>query len=134
MNIQEFARSLGRRSYRNEITGEELHMLKELGYVVVFGASDDLMELEGAINDEFGCYDGGIAYINKDGLIPECEDGCKCYRKAIEKSSEIKAIWCGKESDGWTWTYETDFPHATFEIYDDEEKYCLGIVFDLNNI
>ena len=43
----------------------------------------------------------------------------------------MKAVW-GEE--GYSWTYETAIPHATFEILEDEEKYCRGIVFDIKDL
>ena len=38
---------------------EEERLAKENGLVVVFGYSDDNIELRGAINNEAGCFDGG---------------------------------------------------------------------------
>jgi hypothetical protein len=133
MNIQEFAAMLNSREYRREITKEEKKLAKELGFVVAYGASDDLMELEGAINDEFGCCDGGTAFITKDGILSSCEDECIHFQKAMEAAKKITAHWC-KDKEGFTWSYETDFPHETFRIYDDGEKYCRGIVFDINSL
>ena len=45
-----------------------------------------------------------------------------------------RAVWCNK--DEYTWTYETDIPHAKFIILDNDEgnKWCEGIVFDINNL
>lgn len=91
---------------------------KEKGIVVVYGQSDDLMEFEGALYDEFGCYDGGTFYFDKDG---------KCTKQTITEN-KIQAIWCNKNCD-WTWSYKTTLPHETFEMMDDDEKYCLGFVF-----
>ena len=41
---------------------------KENGLVIVYGASDDLMEFDGAIYDEGGCFDGGRVYFDRDGV------------------------------------------------------------------
>jgi hypothetical protein len=38
----------------------------------------------------------------------------------------IDAVWCEGE---YSWTYKTNIPHATFDIWEDGEKYCKGIVF-----
>lgn len=73
MNLQEFAKMLDGRTYGNEITKEEQKLAKDLGFVVVFGASDDLMEFRGAIADEFGCYDGGTVCLNENGIFQKCE-------------------------------------------------------------
>ena len=44
----------------------------------------------------------------------------------------IKALWC--KEDDITWTYKTDIPHETFMIYEDDEAYCRGIVFLINDL
>lgn len=133
MNINEFAGKLNGREYRREITKQEEIEAKELGYVVVFGYSDDNIEFRGAINDEFGCYDGGIVYLDKNGIINECECQCKYYKKALENARLIEAVWC-RNNKSFTWEYDTDISHATFEIYDYDDKYCLGIVFDIKSL
>lgn len=94
----------------NEITREEEQMAKDNNLVIIFGASDDLCEMRGAIDDEFDCYDGGDI---------ECE----------EYPGKLRAVWCPE--NGSSWGYETDLPHATFNIYEDGELYCVGIVVDL---
>ncbi len=131
MNLKEFAEMLNCREYRNEITKDEKKLAKELGFVVVFGAFDDLAEFEGAIDDEVDCYDGGDIHLDENGLFEGCNCGCKYAQRAYKKCKVIKAIW-GKE--GFSWQYETDIPHETFDILEDGEKYCKGIVFDIKSL
>ena len=107
MTIYEFAERLNGRQYGNEITLIEEREAKNLGFVVVFGYSDDCAEFRGAFDDEIGCFDGGRVFENGEKYID--------------------AQWCEGEAD---WTYETNIPHATFDIYDDGETYCRGIVFE----
>lgn len=77
------------------------------------------MELDGAIYDEFGCYEGGVCCLDSEGnILEEMTNNCRT----------IEAVWCG-EGEKFTWTYKTDIPHETYEIYDDTEPYCKGIVF-----
>lgn len=59
LDISKFAELLDGREYLSEITKDEEQQAKELGFVVVFGQSDGLMELRGAIYDEACCYGGG---------------------------------------------------------------------------
>ena len=134
MNIKEFAKMLDGRSYGLEITKEEEKQAKDLGFVVVFGASDDLMEFRGAIYDESDCYEGGTAYITKDGLLEYCDEECTHFKVAKKNAKEITSYWCKDDADDFTWTYEAEFTYATFDIFDNREKYCRGIVFDLNNL
>lgn len=110
MTIYEFAERLDGRQYGNEITKIEEQEAKELGFVVVFGYSDDNAEFRGAIDDEVGCFGGGRVYENR-------------YQY-------IDAVWGKCQID---WIYETNIPHATFDIYDDGYKYCRGIVFEHNH-
>lgn len=90
MNINEFAKMLDGREIGCEITPEEERQAKELGYVVVFGYSDDNAEFRGAIDDEVGCYDGGEIFIDKEGIFGDCD--CKYARKAKENAKVIEAV------------------------------------------
>jgi len=44
----------------------------------------------------------------------------------------VDALWA--KEDGYSWTYRTDIPHATFEIVEDGEPYCRGIVIDVADL
>lgn len=104
------------------------------GLVIVYGASDDLMEFRGAICDELGAYDGTTAYVDTEGLLPDREqieedDELKDFFARQPQAVAIHQLWC-KEGD-YSWTYETAIPHETFEIVEDGEPYCRGIVFAL---
>lgn len=112
MTLKEFAQMLDGREYGCEITQDEEKLAKELGFVVVFGYSDDNAEFRGAIDDEIGCYDGGVLE-HKD--LP----------------STIYANWCPEDID-CAWAYGTSIPHEKFHIYDHGELYCVGIVCDIN--
>lgn len=110
MTKEQLAARLNDRQYDDEITREEEQLAKENGLVVIFGASDDLCEMCGAIDDEFDCYEGGDI---------ECE----------EYPGKLRAVWCPES--GGSWGYETDLSHAKFNIYEDDMLYCVGIVVDL---
>lgn len=112
MTLKEFAKMLDGREYLHEITKEEEALAKELGFVVVFGYSDDNAELRGAIDDEIGCYDGCV--LKHNGL-----------------PNVIYVNWCPNDID-CSWAYDTSIPHENFNIYEDGELYCVGIVCDIN--
>ena len=131
MNIQEFAKMLDGNEMGREISKADAIRAKELGFVVVFGYSDDGAELRGAIDDEISCPDGRTVYLDNDGIFHECESGCRHACKAREKCKTIVAIW---DKDGYSWVYETDIPHATFDIMEDGQKYCRGTVFDVKSL
>lgn len=135
MTKEELAARLNGRQYRNEITAGEAAEAKAAGLVVVYGYSDDNMEFEGAIRDEIGCYDGGTAYLTRDGLLQnDCDDDeCPHFEKLKQKASTIEAIWSPGDEQ-YSWIYKTDIPHATFEIIEDDLPFCRGIVFALADV
>jgi hypothetical protein len=133
MSKEELAARLNGREYGGEITNGEAADAKAAGLVVLFGASDDLAEFRGAVEDEEGCYGGGEILI-VDGNIyqdPDCEcEWAQAAKVAARKRGRtINAVWCGPS--GYDWAYETDIPHATFSVIDGSEKYCRGVVFAL---
>ena len=124
---------LSGRSYMSEITTSEAGQAKAAGLVVVFGYSDDCMEFRGAICDEVDCYNGRTVYVTKDGVLnpPDCDcDDCSYFSAAKKSATPIKAVW-NENGPGPCWTYETEIPHETFEIFDERELWCVGIVFDV---
>jgi len=135
MTISELVKEIDGSEYPFRLSKEQVEKAKQSGIVVVYGASDDLMEFEGFVWDERGAYEGAIAFIDKNGLLPvrECiedDEVLKDYFKRIDDAKSIDALWCN--GDGTVaWTYETDIPHETFKIMDDDEVYCVGIVFKI---
>ena len=134
MKKEDLAAMLDGRQYRDEIsTDVEYELQQNKGLVVVFGASDDLMEFRGAIYDGINCYDGGTASIVTTGLVVnECDDeDCQYFKKIVAMAVKIEAIW---DKDGFSWIYKTKIPHSTFVIMDDVDQYCRGIVFNLSDV
>ena len=130
MNIQEFANLLNGRQYGKEITKEEEEKAKQLGYVIVFGYSDDIVEFRGAINDEVGCYNGGMILVDSNGVFEQCE--CECsHSKIAKKNAKLIKVIFGQE---YTWQFLAIIPHESFYIYEDNEIYCNGIIFDIKDL
>lgn len=100
--------------YRFELSKEAETVAKENRLVVVYGVSDDLCEFQGAIDAEFDCYDGGTITL--------------CDYPTIT----IEAVW--SDNNGYNWSYMTDISHEEFDIFEDGEKYCKGIVFCLDDV
>ncbi|MGS3142153.1 hypothetical protein ACB274_06090 [Aeromonas sanarellii] len=138
MQVQDLAGRLNGASYPLRISKELEAQAKVAGLVIVYGASDDLMEFAGAINDEIGVWDGGTALVDAEGLLPEDADNLDTdeeraryyYRKGRAKT--IEALWA-KEGD-YSWTYRTEIPHETFEVVEGSGPYCRGIVFSLADL
>lgn len=139
MTLAELARALNGIEYSATIhmRGSDLmNQAKASGLVVVYGASDDLMEFDGAFHDEIDCYNGGEAYVDAAGLLPDresIEDDSELQNYFIRKpgAKMIEALW---DQEGYSWIYKTDIPHKTFDILEDGEKYCRGIVFALADL
>ncbi len=103
-------------------TVKELDSLcKDNGVVICFGQSDDLMELRGIIDDEYGCYDGGTICIDEKG---NADADVNVYYP-------ITAVWA---KDNISWQYEFEPKHEVFNIYEDAEIYCKGIVFFVDDL
>ena len=135
----------------NELTGidyseaialhgsELMKLAKAHGLVVAFGISDDLLEIDGAICDEFSCYGGGTALLDAEGFLPSFEyaseeiDACRRYFERKPKARAIEAIWDG-DADGYAWTLKTDIPHETFAITEDGSGFSRGIAFALADL
>jgi len=154
--IEDLARLLDGNEYRDELRNEYninvYDLCKEKGWVIAFGASDDLLELEGAISDEFGAWDGCIAQFYKEGsYYPEYEEE-DTYRKAkedifypIEESVlkhtketnykdtvVIESLWCPSGTD-MSWQINVaGAPFVKFNVMEDNEVYCEAAIIDMS--
>jgi len=129
MTKEELALKLNGREYGEEITPEEEAEAKTAGLVAIFGYSDDAVELRGAVDDE--TYAMELLFDSKGLVQNECDSGGECpYFQRLTQSikDRVRAKW---NKDGYSWVYETNMPHTTFDIMEDGEKYCRGIVIEL---
>lgn len=120
------------REYGEEVTIEDTHQAKQSGLVIAFGASDDLLELHGAIDDEIGAYGGTKVQMAPDGKIPPAEDQEVLKRYgAMPTLHTIEAIWSPNGDLPLSWLIKTDLPSAPFTIMEDGDPFCVGVVFEL---
>ena len=130
MTLKEFAKMLDGREYGYpQFSDEELMIAKEEGFVIVSGASDDLVELDGAITDEGDCFDGGKFFVKatSDGGIV----AGNCERSNV---FSFDAKWCedtDEKGNIISWTYDVSIEHEDFMICEDGEPYCRGFVFQI---
>lgn len=132
MNAKEFAKILSGREYGEEITKDEIRQAGDAGLLILYGYSDDNVEIVGAFNEEVGAYDGTIVYLTKTGILqkPDCAlCNCPYYAAAQKAARSVRAVW--HDEDGPCWTFETDIPHEKFDIYEDGELFCVGIVLNV---
>lgn len=132
VTLKEFAQMLDGKEYGYpQFTPEQIQIAKANGFIIVCGASDDLMEFEGTIRDEGGCFEGGEVFFNKTGVVFLEDD------EQLDNCSQITALWCKEKDENGnpaTWAYQTDIPHETFKIWEDGELYCIGIVFSIADV
>lgn len=135
MTAKELAAMITGREYGDEIAQEEINQAAEAGLVVVYGYSDDNVELRGAIDDEVECYNGGIIRVTKSGVLwtPDCgQDDCPYFAIAKRNAKTIFAKW--HDEGNPCWSFEIDIPHETFKIFEDGELFCIGIVFSVEDL
>ena len=141
---EEIAARLHGVEYGNEDADKQIIAdARESNLLIISGASDDLCELRGAFRNEAGCYGGGDVFFTASGNLPDMaqvneavvvleeELGLKVKLPGLLK---IEAIWGQAAPDGRTpsWHYKTTIPHATFDVMEDGELYCIGLVIDLS--
>ena len=137
MTKEKLAEQLNGCEIGKEISREFKAVAKNNGLVVIFGASDDLMEFRGAIDDECGAYSGTTALIDAKGLLPDRDqidddDVLEDFFHRRKTAKEVNVIWCGTKE--YSWTYETELPHASFDVMEDGKKYCRGIILKLPSL
>ena len=136
MNIKEVAGKLNGSNIDKGLALTGVELLR-LGVVVAYGQSDDLLQLRGAIADEYGAYNGTEIKHNSNGVIKNLCDTEDCpyfLKEEREAKFYIKAEWDPKESDE-IWLITTNIPHETFSIINDEnELWCKGIIFDIKSL
>jgi hypothetical protein len=146
MTKESLANLLDGREYRKEIELVEVKQAKEAGLIVLYGASDDLLEAEGALNDEYSALNGVdlLLFTNPktselDGietdLVREMDDPYEqvAALESQKRGNVVSALWDPKGMD-LSWFITTDLPHATFNIFEDGELCCRGIVLDVKDL
>jgi hypothetical protein len=129
MTVHEWAAELNPAEYRWIPTHEQIQRAKADGVVIARGYSDDLLELDGAISEEFPA--GQRAHFDGEGLaVPDHECDCERCRERVG---------AGKPWVAARWTIEglmkvdvdPDLPHARFVIVENGTRYGSGVVFAL---
>lgn len=138
MTPKQAASAIHGKEYGNETTKALEHQMKASGLVAVFGASDDLLEFRGAIYDEVGAYGGTTVYLSEAGLFrrtcdnEDCPHEEKILEAAKRAGKKIDAVWCPKEPE-CSWLITSNIEHEPFDVMEDGELYCRGIVFRLSD-
>jgi len=134
--VKEWAEKLNNRRYTEELARDEATQAIADGVVIVFGASDDLIEFRGMVHDEAGAYNGTTVRITPKLTIFNEDDNAETFEfnlEQIAKMKKVTAVWCPENEKGEvlaSWMYKTNIPHEKFAILEDDgDVYCYGIVF-----
>lgn len=144
MTREKLAVALDGNEYMSEISGALEREARAAGFIVIFGYSDDNVELRGAVDDEIGANEGTKFLIDAKGVLPCWDDFChneeeeaefKKYFERKPNAKQIEAVWCdGGESSEYAWSFKTEIPHSCFDILEDGDKFCRGIVIDVKDL
>jgi hypothetical protein len=147
MTVQKFTEMLHGREIGNELSREEAKLAKSLGFLVVYGASDDLLEFDGAFRDEVGACNGTKLYIDRDGVKPTWGDDAEktefdareYFRREDMPAFKIIAAWAPEGSE-LSWNISIDSTKSDgspqwecFEIMEDGSPFCRGLVIDFGS-
>lgn len=123
---------------RDVVSHEIAAQAKAAGILIVYGASDDLIEFDGAWSDEAGAGENTEVMIDATGVLPswetvkdeDNEELAAEWHVRKRGARIITTLWAPKDDDGneyASWAYTTDIPHSTFDVMEDGELYCRGI-------
>ncbi len=138
--VQGFAKRISGQQYPLNDRALDLDYAKANNLVIAFGASDDLLEFRGAINDEFGAYDGVLVYVVNGKAVDDSEldedlEVLKKYNLLTEKPvTTVESFWC-PEGLNASWLIKVEgFESAPFDVMEDGKLYCRGAVFLVESI
>lgn len=148
MTKEQLAELLNGNGCRKVMTKEQEQTAKENNLLVLFGLSDDLLEMRGAIYDDVGVWDGGdYALLLKDDkysytdadLGPNNAEETMILPLDGDYNNDnnprlIRAEWCPEDETQLSWRITSNMPCASFTIREDGNPYCEGIVIDLDEI
>lgn len=129
MTKEDFAKMINGREQDELLSADDCLTASENNLVVVFAYSDDLLELEGAMIDELGCFNGGTFYFEKHferwADIDDSFEGVD-----LENLPVIYAVCNDRSKYEGFWYIDTNLEHARFETIKDGEPFCSGLIFD----
>lgn len=117
MTTKEFATRLNGTIYPDWLSKENKEIAKENGFIIVSGYSDDLIEIDGAIRNEMESFSSDKTFLLGEKGITAC------FCKKNENGKKIAV-----------WSFETDIPHETFNIVEQGEVYCVGLIIDKKDL
>ena len=128
MSIEVFAKKLGTRPMGDEAPYHMVCEAQRQRYLVIFGSSDDLVEICGYHHYEFNALRPITLYVTRN-----CVYSADTIYPSTAKS--IHAEYSAPTTNNPAlWKFTTDIPHVTFDVMEGNELFCRGLVIDLNNL
>ena len=130
MNIKDFANHLGTRPMGDEVPYYLVCEAQRLNYLVIFGVSDDLVEICGKHHYEFDAFRPTTLYVTKNRVYSANETHPTTAKPIHVEYSAPTA------TNPALWKFTTDIPHATFDVVEEGEPgiFCRGIVIDAETL
>jgi hypothetical protein len=138
MTKEELAVKLHGCEYGSEFESITPAEIAEHGLLVVYAYSDDNVEFEGVFRDEISAYGGTTVTLDSEGVLPSFHDiehtidACRDYFRREGRTKEIKAVW--NDNGSPCWYFETDIPHATFDVMEDKAVFCRALVIAISDL
>lgn len=140
MTAKELAKLINGVGYGQVLTDEQIQTASENKLVVVFGYSDDTIVFEGAISEELPEGNSLIVPPGKEIEIFDDEEGLGWSETGptavylVEDAAERPNMINGQFSNSGVWEFKTDIPCERFEVMYDDELFCIGLVFSLDDL
>lgn len=130
MNIKDFANHLGTRPMGDEVPYYLVCEAQRLNYLVIFGVSDDLVEICGKHHYEFDAFRPTTLYVTKNRVY-SADETHPATAKPIHVEYSAPTV-----QNPALWKFTTDIPHATFDVIEEGESgiFCRGIVIDAETL
>lgn len=131
--LEKWQTKIDGREYPFRTSKEEQSEMEADGVVVVYWDSDDRLEFEGALYEEFDAWEGVTVYFSEDGFfLNDCEQGEDCPNFTSpdkETTSNVEAVWSDTgEPAAWTLKV-TGRDYLKFRIMKDDKPQSIGAIF-----
>ena len=136
----QLAERLTGRQYGSETTAEDIAFAKEHKLIMAFGASDDILRMEGAHSDEIGGPGTALFARPKPNgrfihIIPQ-EDHGELVEHGWTPPVPVLSVKADFAPDDHpqnpTWVISSNAPSQSFQIKEGDDLFCIGIVIDVS--
>lgn len=123
--LKEIKSRIDKIDIKQEIPKDVQVLAKDNNILIAYGGSDDLLELRGAINEEYGAWEGfDPRVMSGDG------------RREIEVLKKLLSIdlvmnWCPNDELSGNFTLKEGVEFEEFDIIEDEEVFCRGVIVQM---